>query len=92
MTSLIGLCMPAGSGSCPSSASLGAVDAECRQEVEAAHPAPAWGRWMRNASMKRGPRGPRGLITATRLSASTAPELALDGRLPLHWPVEPGNF
>ena len=34
-----------GSGSCPSSASSGVVDAECRQEVEAAHPAPAWGRW-----------------------------------------------
>ena len=95
--------MPAGSGSCPSGASLGAVEAkceqeaerrsrkcrpivtcmeqvpvltvhasrkrtppiqrqlggggsgmlvkaECQQEVEAAHPAPAWGRWKRNAS------------------------------------------
>ena len=29
------------------------VKAECQQEVEAAHPAPAWGRWKRNASRKR---------------------------------------
>ena len=25
---------------------------ECQQEAEAAHPAPAWGRWKWNASMK----------------------------------------
>ena len=37
--------MPAGSGSRPSSASLGAVEVECQHEVEAAHPAPARGRW-----------------------------------------------
>ena len=29
------------------------VKAECQQEVEAAHPAPAWGRWKRNASRKQ---------------------------------------
>ena len=50
--SWIGLFMPAGSGSRPSSASSGAVEAECQQEAEAAHPAPARGRWKRNASMK----------------------------------------
>ena len=33
-----------------------------------------------------------GAKNATRHSTSTAPKLALDGRLPLHWPVEPGNF
>ena len=38
---------------------------------------------LRQAHSFHRPRGIR-LITATRLSASTAPELALDGRLPLH--------
>ena len=28
------------------------VEVECQQEAEAAHPAPAWGRWKWNASMK----------------------------------------
>ena len=47
--------MPAGSGSRPSSASSGAVEAECQQEAEATHPATARGRWKRNASRKRKP-------------------------------------
>ena len=47
--------MPTGSGSRPSSASSGAVEAECQQAAEAAHPAPARGRWKRNASRKRKP-------------------------------------
>ena len=33
-------------------ASSGVVEVECQQEAEAAHPAPAWGRWKWNASMK----------------------------------------
>ena len=45
--------MPAGSGSHPSSDSSGAVEAECQQEAEATHPAPARGQWKHNASMKR---------------------------------------
>ena len=47
-----GVGVAGGSGSRPSSASSGAVEAECWQDVEAAHPAPARGRWKRNASMK----------------------------------------
>ena len=45
--------MPTGSGSHPSNDSSGAVEAECQQEAEATHPAPARGQWKQNASMKR---------------------------------------
>ena len=64
---------------------LGAVDAECRQEVEAAHPAPAWGRWTRNASMQLKPPIQR------QLGAVEADGLVAVMSLMPDWPVEPGT-